>query len=93
MKINVYLISCTRISEVEIVLVYAISDQPDTYSYRMAHLTRDTSRGWSYQTIAAAGCNHRLPESATRCNQPIEQTFTSAVEEAVRIAQELELLA
>ena len=93
-KIEVFLISCQMITHYHAILLYSVRSV-DVYehSFCCAHVERAAgSDTWKYRTIADMGRSSYLPERATRCNQPIEHTFTSAVEEAVIIARELGVL-
>ena len=93
-KIQVHLISCLMVTHSHAILIYTIraDDVRADHQFRAAHIERSESGDWKYRTIADMGRSFYLPQQATRAEAPIEHTFTSAVDEAVKIARELGVL-
>lgn len=89
-KIQVHLISCLMVTHSHAILIYTIraDDVRADHQFRSAHIEW-TGHHWTYRTIADMGHSFYLPPQATSADELIEQTFTSAVDEAIKIARTL----
>lgn len=95
-KILVHLISCTIVHHRHAILVYSLREESmitSDHQFFAAHINLSDTGEWKYRAIADMGRSFYLPQTATRADSPIEHTFTSAVDEAIKIARELGLIA